>query len=114
LRVLDERHSSSVLDVLVFPDSIRKTRWMCDYSLSLDAAENLVELTKYFLLFPDEVFARSKDRCCCCGKSLTDEVSRCRGNCGHCYTLVCMAEAARFLLVEGEILDGIAKWNEEF
>ena len=79
LRVLDDRHSSSVLDVLVFPDSIRKTGWMCDYSLSLDAAENLVELTKYFLLFPDEVFARSKDRCCCCGKSLTDEISRCRG-----------------------------------
>jgi hypothetical protein len=35
-------------------------------------------------------------------------------NCGHCYTLVCMAEAARYLLAEGEILDGIAKWNEEF
>jgi hypothetical protein len=35
-------------------------------------------------------------------------------NCGHCYTLVCMAEAARYLLAEGEILDGIAKWNDEF
>ena len=35
-------------------------------------------------------------------------------NCGHCFTLVCMAEAARYLLAEGEILDGIAKWNHEF
>jgi hypothetical protein len=30
-------------------------------------------------------------------------------DCGHCYTLVCMAEAARYLLAEGEVLDGIAK-----
>lgn len=79
LRVLDDRHSCTVLNITVRPDEIRKTRWKCDVSLSVDAAENLVELSKFFLLFPDQVFARSKDRCCCCGKPLTDEQSRCRG-----------------------------------
>ncbi|WP_437194633.1 DUF6011 domain-containing protein [Planctomicrobium sp. SH527] len=61
---------------------------MQDDSLSFDAAENLVELTKFFLLFPDQVFARSKDRCCCCGRPLTDEISRARGIGPECLRVV--------------------------
>jgi hypothetical protein len=34
------------------------------------------------------------------------------GTCGTCATLICHAEAARHLLAEGEVLDGIKKWSE--
>lgn len=35
-------------------------------------------------------------------------------NCGHCHMLVCMAEAARHLLAEGDVLDGMTKWDDEW
>ena len=34
-------------------------------------------------------------------------------NCGHCAMQIVMAQTARDLLAEGEILDGIAKWSAE-
>jgi hypothetical protein len=34
-------------------------------------------------------------------------------NCGHCAMQIIMAQTARDLLAEGEILDGIAKWGAE-
>jgi hypothetical protein len=79
LRVADDRRLGSTLNLTIKPMSTRKTRWLSDYAKSIDAAENLVELTKYFLIFPQLVFAKSKDCCCCCGRHLTDEQSRCRG-----------------------------------
>jgi hypothetical protein len=43
------------------------------------ALENFAQTSKEFVLFPWQVFSRSKDRCCICGKGLTDEISRGRG-----------------------------------
>lgn len=33
------------------------------------------------------------------------------GTCGQCATQICHAEAARLLLAEGDILDGVKKWT---
>jgi hypothetical protein len=49
------------------------------YHTAPAAVEAFVEMVNYFVLFPWQVFAKSKDRCCVCRKSLTDEVSRSRG-----------------------------------
>ena len=34
-------------------------------------------------------------------------------NCGHCAMMIIMAQTARDLLAEGEVLDGMAKWADE-
>lgn len=34
------------------------------------------------------------------------------GTCGHCGMQIIMAQAARDLLAEGEILDGMSKWSD--
>jgi hypothetical protein len=47
----------------------------------LDTAHDL-------LMDPAEVFSRQADKCCCCGKALTDVVSRTRGI-GPAYSLMC-------------------------
>lgn len=43
------------------------------------AVHEFVETVKDFVLFPWMIFGRSKDRCCCCGRWLTDDTSRSRG-----------------------------------
>jgi hypothetical protein len=43
------------------------------------AVHEFVNTVNDFILFPWQIFSRSKDRCCCCGKPLTDEISRSRG-----------------------------------
>ncbi|MCA9019265.1 MAG: hypothetical protein KDA74_03935, partial [Planctomycetaceae bacterium] len=44
-----------------------------------DAIINFLELARFFPLMPWTCFARSTDRCCICGRVLTDPVSRARG-----------------------------------
>lgn len=43
------------------------------------AVHEFVNVVGEFILFPWQIFSRSKDRCCCCGKLLTDNISRSRG-----------------------------------
>lgn len=43
------------------------------------AVHEFVNTVKGFILFPWQIFERSKDHCCCCRKPLTDETSRSRG-----------------------------------
>ena len=43
------------------------------------AVHEFVNTVKDFILFPWQIFGRSKDRCCCCRKLLTDGISRSRG-----------------------------------
>jgi hypothetical protein len=57
--------------------SIRMTSWY--RSRYFEAVENFAQTAKDFVLFPWQVFSRSKDRCCICHKRLTDEISRGRG-----------------------------------
>lgn len=51
----------------------------------------------------DREFLESMSR----GDRLVDHAD----DCGHCGMQIVMAEAARELLADGEILDGIAKWS---
>lgn len=43
------------------------------------AVHEFISTVSDFILFPWQIFSRSKDRCCCCGKWLTDDISRSRG-----------------------------------
>ena len=43
------------------------------------AVHEFVNTANDFILFPWQIFSRSKDRCCCCGKRVTDDISRSRG-----------------------------------
>ena len=43
------------------------------------AVHEFVNVVSEFILFPWQILSRSKDRCCCCGKWLTDDISRSRG-----------------------------------
>jgi hypothetical protein len=52
-----------------------------------------------FLLNPKSVLARSHDNCCCCGRSLRDELSRSRGIGPECIRGI------------GFLLYGQAQWN---
>lgn len=65
--------------------STRKVRWYRN-GKSDDAALALVEMAKLFVADPQSVIARNTDNCCCCGKSLRDEVSRARGVGPECLT----------------------------
>lgn len=63
----------------------RKTMWYCN-GKSEGAATALVEMARLFVDAPQSVIARNTDNCCCCGKSLRDEVSRARGVGPECLT----------------------------
>lgn len=78
LRRLDDRKSTKQLVVLA-TDEVKKLSWMRDESLSLKAATALVEMAELFAVDPYRVIEKNTDNCCCCGKGLTDEVSRGRG-----------------------------------
>jgi hypothetical protein len=54
------------------------SRWK-DEGKNIEEVRALVELAEQFHLDPLTVMRRNADRCCCCGKVLIDEVSRCRG-----------------------------------
>jgi len=43
------------------------------------AVHEFINTVSDFILFPWQVFGRSKNKCCCCGKGLTDDISRSRG-----------------------------------
>jgi len=43
------------------------------------AVHEFVNVVSDFILFPWQIFGRSKDNCCCCRKPLTDDTSRSRG-----------------------------------
>lgn len=43
------------------------------------AVHEFVNVVSDFISFPWQILSRSKDRCCCCGKWLTDDISRSRG-----------------------------------
>jgi hypothetical protein len=55
----------------------RRTMW--SYQHGEEALELMAETMADFIEDPEGVFARSSDRCCLCGRRLTDEVSRGRG-----------------------------------
>jgi hypothetical protein len=55
----------------------RWKRWGCENGHT--ALELIAGTMTDFIEDPEGVFARSADRCCLCGRSLTDEVSRGRG-----------------------------------
>ncbi|MEK6259016.1 MAG: DUF6011 domain-containing protein [Planctomycetota bacterium] len=78
LRRFDDRKSAKWLTVLVTSD-VRKLCWMRNETLSIEAATALVEMAGFFAIDPFFVMEKNKDNCCCCGKGLTDEVSRARG-----------------------------------
>ncbi|HBJ33420.1 MAG TPA: hypothetical protein DDZ51_01405 [Planctomycetaceae bacterium] len=49
------------------------------YRYAPSAVDEFVKVVNEFILFPWQILSRSKNRCCCCGKWLTDDVSRSRG-----------------------------------
>jgi hypothetical protein len=65
--------------------SARKTMWYRN-GKSDGAATALVEMARFFVDDPQSVISRNTDNCCCCGKSLRDEVSRARGVGPECLT----------------------------
>lgn len=65
--------------------SARKTMWYRN-GKSDGAATALVEMARLFVDDPQSVIARNTNNCCCCGKSLRDEVSRARGVGPECLT----------------------------
>jgi hypothetical protein len=65
--------------------SARKTMWYRN-GKSDGAATSLVEMARFFVDDPQSVISRNTDNCCCCGKSLRDEVSRARGVGPECLT----------------------------
>lgn len=78
LRRFDDRKSAKWLTLLVTSD-VRKLRWMRNHALSCEAATALVEMAGLFAIDPYFVIEKNLNNCCCCGKGLTDEVSRARG-----------------------------------
>jgi hypothetical protein len=75
---LNHRQSAKWLTILV-TDTVKKTRWLRDISLSIQAATALVKMAGNFVADPRSVIEKNKNNCCCCGKGLTDQVSRARG-----------------------------------
>jgi hypothetical protein len=73
-----ERDLSRVLVAFLRADGLRLERVRVD-RVGRDAAARLADGVMHFLDDPAEVFARSSDRCCICGKKLTDDQSRARG-----------------------------------
>lgn len=65
--------------------SARRTMWY-RYGKSDGAATALVEMARVFVDDPQSVISRNTANCCCCGKSLRDEVSRARGVGPECLT----------------------------
>lgn len=49
------------------------------YRFAPVALHEFISTVNDFILFPWQVFGRSKDNCCCCGKRLTDDSSRAKG-----------------------------------
>jgi hypothetical protein len=49
----------------------------------------VVDTIHAFLMTPEQVFARQADHCCCCGKILTDIVSKTRGIGPECLRYFC-------------------------
>lgn len=62
----------------VFNDrSIRLTSW--NPNRYFEAVQNFAQTAREFVLFPWQVFSRSANHCCICGKPLIDDISRGRG-----------------------------------
>lgn len=57
--------------------TMRLTSWY--HSRYFEALQNFAQTAKEFVLFPWQVFSRSADHCCICGKPLIDDISRGRG-----------------------------------
>ncbi|HEX4144540.1 MAG TPA: DUF6011 domain-containing protein [Pirellulales bacterium] len=83
LRVaLDERgrHSATrrkVVRLTLGPTHSKWTLW--NHVHGQDALDNFIEMVRYFVLRPQDVFRRASDHCCCCGRRLQDQLSRTRG-----------------------------------
>ncbi len=63
---------------------------------AVDGVKRMIDTINQFVVCPEEVFARSSDHCCICGRALSDDVSRTRGIGPECAaTLQCMYIAHR-------------------
>lgn len=67
------------------------------YRYAPSAVDEFIKLVNDFILFPWQVFSRSESRCCCCGRWLTDDVSRSRGIGPECLrsAALCFGEPAK-------------------
>ena len=69
----------SILDLTISEDGAQATRYLHNREKN-DASIGLVVQTLSDLLAnPMQTFAEQSDRCCCCGKKLSDITSRLRG-----------------------------------
>ena len=67
------------------------------YRFAPIAVHEFVNTARGFVLFPWQIFGRSKDRCCCCRKPLVDETSRSRGIGPEClrHAALCFGESPK-------------------
>jgi Family of unknown function (DUF6011) len=83
LRVaLDDRgrHSATRKKVVCLTLGPMQSKWTSwNHVHGQDALDNCVEMVRYFVLRPQDVFRRASDHCCCCGRQLRDQLSRTRG-----------------------------------
>jgi hypothetical protein len=68
-------HAELAIDIS--EDGPRWRRWSTAFGAS--ALDRMARTMSDYIESPEVVFARSADRCCLCGRGLTDEVSRGRG-----------------------------------
>ena len=61
------------------PDKISSGRLNLSMAVNKERLAVVLATAKDLLMDPMELFSRQADRCCCCHKQLTDDVSRTRG-----------------------------------